>query len=213
MGKALRDKCPRAAHAVWRPPSGRRDPVELLVESNKGRIPQLVPIRYGRMMRTPFTFYRGAALNMAADLAGTPQTGLRVQACGDAHLLNFGAYATPERRVIFDLNDLDETLPAPWEWDVKRLAVSFTLACRNSGFSAAVARDITLACVRSYREAMSRFSAMRALDVWYAMLDFEQLIPQIEDEETRKRAQKTLAKARQRSVVEHDFPQLVTTAG
>jgi uncharacterized protein (DUF2252 family) len=213
MGKALRDKCPRTAHAAWQPPSNRPNPLELLVESSKGRIPQLIPIRYGRMMQTPFTFYRGAALNMAADLAVTPNTGLRVQACGDAHLLNFGAFATPERRVIFDLNDLDETLPAPWEWDLKRLAVSFILSCRNNGFSDAVARDSTLACVRSYREAMAQFSDMRTLDVWYATLDFERIIPQIEDEETRKRAQKVLAKARQRNVVEHDFPQLVTTAG
>jgi uncharacterized protein (DUF2252 family) len=213
MGKALRDKCPRAAHAAWQPSSSRPDPLELLVESSKGRIPQLIPIRYGRMMQTPFTFYRGAALNMAADLAVTPQTGLRVQACGDAHLLNFGAYATPERRVIFDLNDLDETLPAPWEWDLKRLAASFVLACRNNRFSEAVARESALACVRSYREAMAQFTEIRALDVWYANLDFERIIPQIADEETRKRAQKILAKARQRSVVEHDFPQLVTTAG
>jgi uncharacterized protein (DUF2252 family) len=213
LGKTLRDKCPRTAHAVWKPPSNRPDPLALLVESSKGRIPQLIPIRYGRMMQTPFTFYRGAALNMAADLAGTPQTGLRVQACGDAHLLNFGAYATPERRVIFDLNDLDETLPAPWEWDVKRLAGSFILAGRYNRFSEAVARDSTLACVRSYREAMAQFSEMRTLDVWYATLDFERIIPQIEDEDTRKRAQKVLAKARQRSVVEHEFPQLVTTSG
>jgi uncharacterized protein (DUF2252 family) len=213
MGKALRDKCPRTAHAIWQRPPARPDPLELLDESSKGRIPQLIPIRYGRMMQTPFTFYRGAALNMAADLAVTPQTGLRVQACGDAHLLNFGAYATPERRVIFDLNDLDETLPAPWEWDVKRLAASLIIACRNNRFSEVVARDSTLACLRSYREAMAQFSNMCALDVWYATLDFEQIIPRIEDEETRKRAQKILAKARQRNVVEHDFPQLVTTAG
>jgi uncharacterized protein (DUF2252 family) len=213
MGKTLRDKCPRTGHAVWQPPSNRAAPLDLLIESSKGRIPQLIPIRYGRMMQSPFTFYRGAALNMAADLASTPNTGLRVQACGDAHLLNFGAYATPERRVIFDLNDLDETLPAPWEWDVKRLAVSFTLACRNNRFSAAVARDSTLACVRSYREAMAQFSDMRTLDVWYATLDFQRIIPQIEDAEIRKRAEKILAKARHRNVVEHDFPQLVTTAG
>jgi uncharacterized protein (DUF2252 family) len=173
----------------------------------------LIPIRYGRMMQTPFTFYRGAALNMAADLAVTPTTGLRVQACGDAHLLNFGAYATPERREIFDLNDLDETLPAPWEWDVKRLAASFVLACRNNRFSEAVAKDTAQACVRSYREAMARFCEMRVLDIWYATLDVEQMIPKIVDEEARKRAQKILAKARQRSVLEHDFPQLVTTAG
>jgi uncharacterized protein (DUF2252 family) len=213
MGKTLRDKCPRTAHAVWHPPSNRPDPAELLIQSSKGRIPQLIPLRYGRMMQTPFTFYRGAALNMAADLAVTPNTGLRVQACGDAHLLNFGAYATPERRIIFDLNDLDETLPAPWEWDLKRLAASFVLACRNNRFSEAVARDTTLACLRSYREAMAQFSDMRSLDVWYATLDFEQIVPQIADEETRKRAQKILAKARQQSVVEHDFPQLVTIAG
>src|SRR5262245_28228238 len=203
MGKALRAGCPRTAQAVWKPSSGRADPLELLVESSKGRIPQLVPIRYGRMLQSPFTFYRGAALNMAADLAVTPHTGLRVQACGDAHLLNFGAYATPERRVIFDLNDLDETLPAPWEWDVKRLAASFILACRNNRFSEAVARDSTLACVRAYREAMAQFSEMRTLDIWYATLDFERLIPQIKDELTRKRAEKMLAKARQRSVVDH----------
>jgi uncharacterized protein (DUF2252 family) len=212
-GKSLRDKCPRTAHAVWKPASDRPDPLALLVESSKGRIPQLIPIRYGRMMQTPFTFYRGAALNMAADLAVTPHSGLRVQACGDAHLLNFGAYATPERRVIFDLNDLDETLPAPWEWDVKRLATSFILACRNNRFGEAVARDSTMASVRAYREAMAQFSGMRTLDVWYAMLDLERIIPQIEDEITRKRAQKMLAKARQRSVVEHDYPQLVNTAG
>jgi uncharacterized protein (DUF2252 family) len=165
------------------------------------------------MMQSPFTFYRGAALNMAADLAVTPSTGLRVQACGDAHLLNFGAYATPERRVIFDLNDLDETLPAPWEWDLKRLAASFVLACRNNRFGEAVARDSALTCVRCYREAMAQFSEMRTLDVWYATLDFERIIPQIEDEVTRKRAEKMLAKVRQRGVVEHEFPQLVTTAG
>ena len=140
-GRALRNgqepaqKCPRTSHAAWQPAADRPDPIVLLEESSKGRIPQLIPVRYGRMMQTPFTWYRGAALNMAADLANTPVSGLRVQACGDAHLLNFGAYATPERRVVFDVNDLDETLPAPWEWDIKRLAASFVLACRNDGFS------------------------------------------------------------------------------
>ena len=137
MGKSLRRECPRTSHAVWKPPANRADPLRLLERSNRGRIPELIPIRFGRMVKTPFTFYRGAALNMAADLAGTPVTGLRVQACGDCHLLNFGAYATPERRLLFDINDLDETLPAPWEWDVKRLAASVVLACRNNGFSQA----------------------------------------------------------------------------
>jgi uncharacterized protein (DUF2252 family) len=213
MGKSLREKCPRASHAVWQAPPNRPDPLELLEESSRGRIPQLIPIRYGRMIQTPFTFYRGAALNMAADLATTPVSGLRVQACGDAHLLNFGAYATPERHVIFDTNDLDETLPAPWEWDVKRLAASFILACRNNRFSEGAARDTALACVHSYRQRMAEFSEMRAIDVWYASIDAEKMIPTIQDEEARMRAEKMLAKARARSVLEHEFPELVTTAG
>ena len=181
MGKSLRDKCPRESHADWNPPNNRPDPVALVKASDKGRIPQLVPVRHGRMLQTPFTFYRGAALNMAADLANTPATGLRVQACGDCHLLNFGAFATPERRIIFDINDLDETLPAPWEWDVKRLAASFVLACRNNGFSESLAWDAAAACVRSYRERMAEFSEMRVLDVWYAHIDMEDLIPTIQD--------------------------------
>ena len=213
MGKSLREKCPRSAHAVWEAPRDRPDPVGLLEESSKGRIPELIPIRYGRMMQTPFTFYRGAALNMAADLASTPATGLRVQACGDCHLLNFGSFATPERRVIFDINDLDETLPAPWEWDVKRLAASFVLACRNNNFSEDCARDAVLRCVCSYRQHMAEFSEMPVLDVWYASIDIEKLIPTIGDKEARKRIQKRLASARQRSVLEHEFPELVTTAG
>ena len=140
-GQGPAGECPRRSHAGWRPPPDRPDPVQLLEESSKGRLPQLIPIRYGRMMQSPFTWYRGTALNMAADLATTPASGLRVQACGDCHLLNFGAFATPERRVIFDINDLDETLPAPWEWDVKRLAASFVLACRDNGFGEDDARD------------------------------------------------------------------------
>lgn len=176
MGKSLRDKCPREAHAAWQPAADRLDPLALMEESNKGRMPQLIPIRHGRMLHSPFTFFRGAALNMAADLATTPTSGIQVQACGDCHLLNFGAYATPERRVIFDINDLDETLPAPWEWDVKRLAASFVLACRDNGFSEDTARDAVLSCVRSYREHMADYSNMPVLDVWYASIDVEQLI-------------------------------------
>jgi uncharacterized protein (DUF2252 family) len=213
MGKSLRDKCLRESHAAWQPATDRPDPLALMEESNKGRIPQLIPIRHGRMLHSPFTFYRGAALNMAADLATTPASGIRVQACGDCHLCNFGAYATPERRVIFDINDLDETLPAPWEWDVKRLAASFVLACRDNGFSEDTARDAVLSCVQSYRERMAEYSDMRVLDVWYASIDVEKLIPTIQDKETRKRMQKRLAKARARSVLEHDFPELATTAG
>jgi uncharacterized protein (DUF2252 family) len=165
------------------------------------------------MVRTPFTFYRGAALNMAADLAVTPATGLRVQACGDGHLLNFGAFATPERRVILDINDLDETLPAPWEWDVKRLTASFVVACRSNGFSEACARDVVLACVRSYRERMAEYSQMCVLDVWYARIDVEELLSTVKDQQARKRATKRLAAARARSVAEHDFPKLAAMAG
>ncbi|MGH9389305.1 MAG: DUF2252 family protein, partial [Vicinamibacteria bacterium] len=175
-GKDLRTQCPRTSHGVWKAPENRPDPLQLLKESSEGRIPELLPIRYGRMMKTPFTFYRGAALHMAADLSTTPSTGMRVQACGDCHLFNFGVFATPERRVIFDINDLDETLPAPWEWDVKRLSASFVLACRANGFNKESARDAALACVRSYRESMAEFSLMRALDVWYASIDAEKLI-------------------------------------
>jgi uncharacterized protein (DUF2252 family) len=213
MGKSLREKCPRQDHAVWQPAHDRPDPIALMEESNQGRMPELVPIRHGRMLRSPFTFYRGAALNMAADLAGTPASGLRVQACGDCHLLNFGAYATPERRVIFDINDLDETLPAPWEWDVKRLAASFVLACRSNGFGEDVARDAVLSCVRSYREHMFQYSHMPVMDVWYANIDVESVLTSVRDEEALKRMQKRLAKARQRSVLEHEFPELATTAG
>jgi uncharacterized protein (DUF2252 family) len=211
QGKELRNKIPRQDHAVWKPPADRPDPVALLEESSQGRIPQLIPIRYGRMMQSPFIFYRGAALNMASDLAHTPTSGLRVQACGDCHLCNFGSYATPERRIIFDINDLDETLPAPWEWDLKRLATSFLLACRDNSFSEGTARDTALTCARSYRERMKECSEMRAIDIWYSTLDVETLLPLLRDEEARRRFKRRIEKARERSVAEHDFPALVHT--
>jgi uncharacterized protein (DUF2252 family) len=213
MGKSLREKCPRQSHAVWKAPHNRPNPLRLLAQDNKGRIPELIPIRYGRMLRTPFTFYRGAALNMAADLAGTPVSGLRVQACGDCHLLNFGAYATPERRLVFDINDLDETLPAPWEWDVKRLAASVVLACRNNGFSKGDSRDAVLSCVRSYRERMAEYSQKTVLEVWYASIDIEKVLASIKDREARQRGHKRFAAAHARNVLEHDFPKLAASAG
>src|SRR3954451_13902262 len=182
-GKALRDKCPRRSHGGWKPPAGRRDAVEMVLDAEKGRMANLLPLRHGRMVRSAFTFYRGAALTMAADLASTPATGLRVQCCGDAHLCNFGGFATPERRVIFSINDLDETLPGPWEWDVKRLAASFVIACRDNGLSKIRARDAVLACVRSYREHMAELSEMRTLEVWYADLEAETLVAGIKDVE------------------------------
>src|SRR5215813_11189837 len=156
-GKAMRDKCARVAHETWKPHSKRRDPIDLLIESSAGRMPELVPIRYGRMMQSPFAFYRGAAAIMAADLAHTPVSGIRVQACGDCHLLNFGGFATPERRIIFDVNDFDETLPAPWEWDLKRLVASFVIASRNNKLKRAEGRVAARACARSYSKWMRRY--------------------------------------------------------
>jgi uncharacterized protein (DUF2252 family) len=212
-GKSLRAKCPRASHAEWRPSPHRPDPLQLLEQANEGRIPELIPIRYGRMLHSPFTFYRGSALSMATDLATTPVSGLRVQACGDCHLMNFGGFATPERRMIFDINDLDETLPAPWEWDVKRLGASFELACRDNGFSKSDARDAVLSCVGSYREHMAELSGMRALDIWYASIDVEKVLAMTKDAEARARLEKRVEKARARSVLEHDFPEMVTLKG
>jgi uncharacterized protein (DUF2252 family) len=209
-GKAIRDTCPRLNHADWKPPADRVDPIEILEASNKGRLPELIPVRYGRMIPSPFVFYRGAAAIMAADLAHTPATGIRVQSCGDAHLMNFGAFATPERRVIFDINDFDETLPAPWEWDVKRLATSFLIASRSNGFSEADARKTALCCVRSYRERMAEFAQMRTLEVWYARLDLETILPRIKDQEAQKRLQRRVQKAEASDVLEVDFPKLVS---
>src|SRR5262249_50302388 len=208
-GKSLRKKCPRKSHAVWKPPHDRPDPVRLLQESNKGRIPQLIPIRHGRMMQTPFAFYRGAALNMAADLGSTPATGLQVQACGDAHLLNFGVFATPERREIFDVNDLDETLPAPWEWDIKRLAASFLIACRDNGISERSGKDVVETCVRSYRESMAEFSQIRTLELWYESMGADELVANIKDPNFRQRALKRLQKEKTRHASDDIFPKLV----
>src|SRR5262247_2326635 len=175
-GKSLRERCPRRSHGEWKQARNRPDPLVLLEASNKGRAPELIPIRWGRMLQSPFTFFRGAAAVMAADLAKTPTTGLRVQACGDCHLLNFGGFATAERRLLFDINDFDETLPAPWEWDVKRLAASFVIAARHNGFGKADIRDATEACVRSYRKHMIDLAGQGALDVWYAYIDAEDVI-------------------------------------
>jgi uncharacterized protein (DUF2252 family) len=207
--KAIRDSCPRASHADWKPPANRSDPIDILEASNKGRLPELIPVRYGRMLTSPFVFFRGAAAIMAADLARTPNTGIRVQVCGDAHLMNFGVFATPERRVIFDINDFDETLPAPWEWDVKRLATSFLIASRSNGFNESAARRIVLSCVRSYRERMAEFAQMRTLEVWYARLDLERILPSIKDREAQKRLQQRMHKAETSDVFEADFPKLV----
>src|SRR5262249_15416922 len=162
-GRALRRVVARSSHGGWRPPARRPDPIALLKASSEDRLPHLIPIRYGRMLHSPFAFFRGAAVIMAADLATTPATGLRVQACGDCHLLNFGEFATPERNLTFDVNDFDETLPAPWEWDVKRLAASVAIAGAEIGLSRGKARAVVARTVRAYREAMGDFARMRAL--------------------------------------------------
>jgi uncharacterized protein (DUF2252 family) len=207
-GKALRDSVPRNCHAKWTPSATRRDPIVLLEESNQGRLPELVPIRYGRMLRSPFAFLRGSAALMASDLATTPATGVRVQACGDCHLLNFGLFATPERNLVFDLNDFDETLPAPWEWDLKRLAVSFAVAARDNRLSDARAREAVQECVRAYRERLREYSRMSPLEVWYTRLDAETIIAMAPDEKAKKFRQQIAEKARQR-VVENLFPKIV----
>ena len=200
-GKAARAEVPRSSHAQFEPAAHRADPVELLESQAASRVAELIPIRYGRMLVSPFTFYRGAALLMAADLAATPNSGLHAQLCGDAHLSNFGVFASPDRRLVFDLNDFDETLPGPWEWDIKRLAVSFTVAGRENGYSDKQRRAIVLSSVAGYREAMREFAGMGALDVWYARLEIEQLFAELRaqlDKGMAKRAEKALAKARTR---------------
>ena len=177
----------------------RRDPVVLLDASTPQRVPELVPIRYGRMLVSPFTFYRGAALIMASDLAATPRSGLTVQCCGDAHLSNFGVFASPERRLVFDVNDFDETLPGPWEWDVKRLAVSMLIAARDNNFAVRDQEQIVLDTVEEYRTAMRGFAAMKNLDVWYAHLDVEAVLQEFGSQfkaKMVKRTEKQLAKAR-----------------
>ncbi len=178
-GKGARTRTPPSSHSRWHPAADRPDPVALLEEQNAAREPDLVPVRHGRMMVSPFTFYRGAAKIMAADLTDTPVAGLGAQLCGDAHLSNFGAFASPERRLLFDLNDFDETLPGPFEYDVKRMAASFTIAARNNGFAQADTRTVTLASVRAYREAMAGFSRMGTMDIWYAYLDEDELMASI----------------------------------
>jgi uncharacterized protein (DUF2252 family) len=175
-GRQARDRTPPSSHAKWRPAADRPDPVTLLEEQNLTREPDLVPVRHGRMMVSPFTFYRGAAKIMAADLKDTPVAGPGAQLCGDAHLSNFGAFASPERKLLFDLNDFDETLPGPFEWDVKRMAASFTIAARNNGFTKADAAAAAQASVTAYREAIAGFAQMRTMDIWYAHLDEDELM-------------------------------------
>jgi uncharacterized protein (DUF2252 family) len=194
QGRAARRAVPRGSHAGWAPAPDRPDPVDLLEEQAEDRLEELMPIRYGRMMVSPFTFMRGSAIVMAQDLAGTPTTGIHAQLCGDAHLLNFGAYASPERSLLFDLNDFDETLPGPWEWDLKRLAASFVVAGRDNGFDASDCRGAAQATVTSYRRKMAEFSEMGELEVWYSRIGEEEVVGLLSDAKVRKKTTKKLSK-------------------
>jgi uncharacterized protein (DUF2252 family) len=211
-GKALRDKLAREDHGRWKPSKDRPNPIDILHRSDAGRVKELVPIRYGRMLQSPFAFFRGTAGVMAADLARTPSTGLYVQACGDCHLANFGGFATPERHIIFDINDFDETSPASWEWDVKRLSASVMLAARSIGLSDATGRDCATAAARGYREHMREFSRMDPLAVWYAAIAAEDLMTNA-PKSARKRLQRRIDQAATDRGSELDFPKLAGSVG
>jgi uncharacterized protein (DUF2252 family) len=201
-GRERRRLVPRLSHALWAPAEDRPDPVAILEEQARTRVPDLVPIRHGRMAASPFAYFRGAAGAMAWDLAHTPTTDIRVQACGDAHLLNFGVFAAPDRRLVFDVNDFDETLPAPFEWDVKRLAASFAIAARDNGFPDRDARTAARLAVRSYRTEMANYAAMRFLKVWYSRIDIDEvsrLSAALEPKEAVQRRRQDIAKARRRT--------------
>jgi uncharacterized protein (DUF2252 family) len=204
-GKTLRDRVSRSAHQEWQA-APDRDPIAILEASNQGRIPDLIPLRYSRMLANPFTFLRGSAAIMAADLATTPTTGITLQACGDAHLSNFGLYASPERNLVFDLNDFDETLPAPWEWDIKRLATSVVVAGRTNGLSDREAFAAVMACVQTYRERLQEFAQMSPLEIWYYRLDAKDLMEQLDEGsyQTRKQILKKALKRNDETL----FPKL-----
>jgi len=193
-GKAVRGELRRSAHADWEPAPKRRDPLDLLQEQAETRLPELAPIRYGRMLASPFMFFRGSAYLMAADLADGPRTGLHAQLCGDAHLSNFGIWAAPDRRLVFGINDFDETLPGPFEWDVKRLVASFAVAGRDRGFNEAIRRSVVMATSGEYRAAMARFAEMRNIDVWYARLDVAGIVEQMVTAPSRKQMKRFQAK-------------------
>lgn len=212
-GKRLRDMVPRASHGVWKRPRDRPDPLALLEASDAGRMPELMPIRYGRMLQSPFTFFRGSANVMASDLSMGPATGIQVQACGDCHLLNFGGFATPERNIVFDINDFDETLPAPWEWDVKRLVASFVLAARTTGLSESAGRDAAVAAARSYRERLREVAEMSPLDAWYAKIGAEDFFGMIDDPDVKNRARRRVEKARKDRASDVDYPKLAEMVG
>jgi uncharacterized protein (DUF2252 family) len=212
-GKALREVAARNAQKEWKPPAGRADPIDLLIANSQGRVPSLIPIRYGRMMATPFTFYRGAAAVMVYDLAHTPATGLTLIANGDCHLLNFGGFATAERKVIFDLNDFDEVSFAPWEWDVKRLVASFVVAGRSNGFVRADCQEAAWLAAQGYRQRMWEYTEMPVLQAWSDLFDFDSILASMQDKEMKRFYTKKLAVATDQSAHEKELGKLTFTAG
>ncbi|HEY2628554.1 MAG TPA: DUF2252 domain-containing protein [Usitatibacter sp.] len=212
MGRARRGEISRSAHAQWKVGAAKRDPIAILEESSKGRVKGLVPIRYGRMVKSPFTFLRGSAAVMAYDLSTTPVTGFRAQLCGDCHLSNFGLFATPERHLVFDVNDFDETLPGPWEWDVKRLATSFVVAARDRNFTEAQAREFAVQVAGAYRNHIRECAGMAPIDVWYQRMEWQTVIEAAQSPAERKEAENMAAAARKR-VIEHLFPKITKMEG
>ena len=212
-GKALRYVSARKTQMEWVPPADRADPIELLIENSKGRVEELLPIRYGRMMMSPFTFYRGAAAIMAYDLSHTPSTGLTLVADGDCHLLNFGGFATAEHNLIFDINDFDEVSFAPWEWDVKRLAASFVIAGQSNGFDSTDCKEAAWLAAQGYRLRMAEYAEMPVLQAWNDSLDFDWIIDNMRDKDMKRFYTKKLSSATEQSAHEKEFAKLTFTAG
>lgn len=213
MAKTLREQCSRKTLGGWTPPAHRTDPVDILMESSKGRIESLVPLRYARMLASPFAFYRGAAAIMASDLSTTASTGVHVQVCGDAHLVNFGGFATPERKLVFDINDFDETTVGPWEWDVKRLCASLVVAARANGCNSDDARDAAWEAASAYRDYLAAYADMPLLDAWYDHIDLQEVIDRIQDEQMKKLATKSVRKALEQTAHTKEFVKLTVAGG
>ncbi len=212
-GKAIRERCSRISLGAWQAASNRRDPIDLLIESSQGRIESLVPIRYGRMMASPFAFYRGAASIMASDLATTASTGIHLQVCGDCHLANFGGFATPERKLVFDINDFDETTVGPWEWDIKRLCASLVVASRANGFASDDAREVAWRAASAYRDHISEYASMPLFDAWYDYIDLRDQIERSQDEEMKTLYTKSVRKATAHTAHTNEFAKLTVAGG
>jgi uncharacterized protein (DUF2252 family) len=208
QGRKLRETTTRKEQGVWKVPSRRRNSIEILAESNHDRIPDLIPLRIGRMLKSPFTFFRGSASLMAHDLSTVPVSGIQTQICGDCHLLNFGGYASPERALVFDINDFDETVRGPWEWDLKRLATSFVLAGRERSFKSSVSKEIAKECAFAYSEAIQEFAQMRVLEVWYTKFDAAKFIEGIKDKEMRAFAVDQYKRLKTNTIADYYFPKM-----